>query len=236
MTDISDRVNDVEQEQQAKAGVKESPLEKKTNRGFFRKLIEFGYMTATTVAATAIAGPLNLLSVTGSYLLAHTILHRKKLKYEGLRKELHLGNAMTVLLYKIFGLYNIMFKGNILLNSAFILGVGIPVFNVLFIAARHFIYNYTPLKLVKDTLTFKLGTSLKDLKQTYKKDYFPMTKRTYLVSPIMLGAVNFVPFKYQLPITSVGRLAYRLALGKSGKDQKNSYDAPKPYKTATQPT
>ncbi len=235
MPDISDTVNKVEQEQQAKAGNSESPLEKKAKRGFFRKIVDFGYMTLTTAGALAVAGPLNLVSVTGTFLLAHAILNRKKLTYEGLRKEMHLGNAMTVALYYFFRAYNAVTPGNLLLNSLFILGVGIPAFNALFIPTKYMLYNYTPLKLLKDTLTFKLGKTAKNIKEIFKKDYIKTTLRTYLLAPIVIAAINFVPFKYQLPATSVGRFFYRLALGKGGKGEKDSYKPPATYKPATQP-
>jgi len=215
MTDISDTVNNAYEEQQAKAGNPGS-LEKKTNGGFFKKIAQLGYMGLTTAAAWAIAGPINLLSVTGSYLLAHTILNRKNLTYKGLRKELHLGNAMTATLYNFFKVYNKVSRGNLLLNSLFIIGVGIPIFNLLFIPVRYLIYNYSPLSLLKTIFTGKTSKIKDDIKELYKKEYFPMIKRTWLVSPIVVGAVNYAPFKYQLPITSTGRLVYRLALGKGG--------------------
>lgn len=234
--DIGEKVNNIEQEQQAKAGVKESPLEKKANKGFFKKIAQLGYATLTTAGALAVAGPLNLVSVTGTYLLAHAILNRKKLKYEGLRKELHLGNAMTVLLYYFFRAYNTVGGKNIIANTAFILGAGIPAFNALFLPIRYMIYNYTPFGLLKDTLTLKIGKAAKNIKEIFKKDYIKTTLRTYLVAPIIIAARNFVPFKYQLPVTSVGRFFYRLALGKSKEDKEDSYKAPATYKHATQPT
>lgn len=234
MSDISDKVNEAEKERQAKAGKAEGGLEKKANGEFFKKIAQLGYAALTTAGALAIAGPLNLVSVTGSYLLAHTILNRKNLTYKGFRKELHLGNAMTAFLYYLFKVFNRVSPGNILFNSLFILGAGIPVFNAVFLPVRYFTYNYTPLKLLKDTFTFKLPKAFSEIKQLYKKEYVPMTKRTYIVSPLIIGAVNFAPFEYQLPITSAGRLAYRLALGKGWElSYQNNYEN---KELATQPT
>lgn len=215
MPDISDTVNKVEKEQQAKAQPKESPLEKKANGGFFKKIIDFGYMGLTTAAAWAIAGPINLVSVTGTYLLVHSILNRKNLKYKGLRKELHVGNAMTIYLFNMFKLLNKI--ANPITKSLAVLGIAMPIFNAFYLPVRYIISKYTPFKFLKDVFTLKIFRLPKEIINLYKRDYIKSLKRVYLISPVVLYAVNFTQFKYQLPVTSIGRFFYRLALGKGGE-------------------
>ncbi len=231
MPDISDTVNKIEKEKQAKTQPKESPLEKKANGGFFKKIFDFAYMGLTTGAALAIAGPLNLISVTGTYLLVHSIINRKNLKYKGLRKELHVGNAMTVNLFYLFKFLN-MFP-NFITKSLAVLALGMPYFNAVYLPARYIISKYTPFKFLKEIFTLKIFKLPKEIIDLYKRDYTKSLKRVYTISPVVLYAVNFAPFKYQLPITSVGRFFYRLALGKGGEPTyQNNY---KKNKLATQP-
>lgn len=216
MPDISDTVNKVEQEQQAKAGTRESALEKKAKRGILRKIVDFGFMGLTTGAAWAIAGPLNVLAVTGSYLLAYSYLHRKELKYEGLRKEVHFGNAMTALLYYSFYAWNYSLPANLLVNSAIFLAA-LPVWIGVFIPMRYMFYNYSPLKLLKDTVTLKILGLPKKIKEIYKQEYKKALKNLYIASPFIIGIRTFVPFKYQLVTTAITRFINRLAIGRGGK-------------------
>lgn len=235
--DIGERVNEIEKEQQAKAGNAEGGLEKKTKKSFFGGLLkgiaQLGYAALTTGLAMTIAGPINLLSVTGTYLLAHAILNRKKLKLKGLRKELHLGNIITVGLYYTFYAFNYLAPSNILLTTAAVLA-GIPIFSGAFLPLRYLVYNYSPGKFLKDTVTGKIKELPQNLKKIYKEEYGKATKRMYLASPIILGILNFVPFQYQLPVSSVSKFVTRLAMGKGGTLEsqsnpapKNNYNAPK---------
>jgi len=218
-----------------------SGLEQKTN-GFFDTLRSFSLwdwakLGATSLLAFSIAGPMNWIVTTGSYIAAYATINRKKIEKNELKTQMHLGNFITPALYYMFNILNTF---NPVKKIALGLSVAMPMITAMIYSSEHVIRKYTPSKFIKDTLTLKtLRLPGEIYRETLKPKFFKTLKNLYLFFAPVFGAIIYlVPLQYQIASTAAARYVNRMVIGKTSQkiDTQKQYNNAPYQQPAYRPT
>lgn len=175
MPDISDNVNQVEQEQLQKAQA--SQLEQELNLTLLERPLFWG-MDKTKKVATGVLffGGLyttlgiNPLITSVGFMLGETIVKtktREGVKLKNLKNEAYSGAAMGTFLHYVFTA--VPYIPGLPLKIAYSLAV-IPVFNFFHFGIDHNIRKYTPITFYQKTLDEGMGSVLSE---TYRESIKP---------------------------------------------------------------
>ena len=206
-----------------------SNLEGKTKSLFLKTLKKFSLwdwikIGATTTASIALGSTINAVSYLASYVSIHYISSKKKnsLTPNGLKSEFHLANAMSIFMTYI---YRGLSKLNPIERTVTGIFGTIPLFNLVYLSARHVIHNYSPWKFVKRIIGKKKKGLLNEIySQALKPNYFKTTKDTYKYMSLPLAMTwNYVPLEYQLAATSVARFGYKYVLEKATSKENGKF-------------
>lgn len=239
MADLDDRTN----EEFEKRREKGSELEEKTEAGFFATLKKFSMWDWAKIAGTSAIGIayggislygalLNWGTTVFSYLLAHKLVKKNKIKKSELQAEFHLASLMTPVLYRFF--YGLAAISNPIYKSLAGIFIAWPPFVAVMTGMKYVLNKYTPMSFIKDTFKGKtLALPYNIYKEEWKPNYWNTLKNMYkyLSIPFIITLNYVIPF-FQIAAFAGVRTLFRYLVGKAEEEKKPEKSPEPSYKPA----